>query len=199
LAELAETASGAPTRRGRWLYVLPVAIFSILVGVFLFRLFAGDPQRLPSALLGRPIPTFALPPLDGLRDASGRPLPGLATEDLRAGMVTVLNVWASWCAPCRLEHPLLMDLATDTRLRLVGIGYKDRPENARRFLGNFGNPFAAVGFDDSGRTGIEFGVYGVPETFVIDGRGIVRHRHVGPLTPEDMPGLRAKVREAAAR
>jgi cytochrome c biogenesis protein CcmG/thiol:disulfide interchange protein DsbE len=108
----------------------------------------------------------------------------------------VVNVFASWCAPCRDEHPLLMDLAKDRGIRLVGINQKDNPENARRFLGRFGNPFAAVGADPDGRASIELGVYGVPETFIVGPDGTVRHKHIGPLTPETLPAFRAALRQA---
>lgn len=193
-ARAAEDGAAGPVR---WLYVLPVAVFAGLVALFLVRLYAGDPAKLPSALLGRPVPAFALPPLEGLRDGEGRPVPGFAAADLKAGPVTIVNVWASWCAPCRLEHPLLMDLAKNPAIRVVGINYKDKPDTARRFLGNLGNPFAAVGADESGRTGIEWGVYGVPETFVVGPDGVIRHKHVGPLTPEEMPAFLERVRAAA--
>jgi cytochrome c biogenesis protein CcmG/thiol:disulfide interchange protein DsbE len=124
------------------------------------RLHAGDPSRLPSALIGRPAPGFALASLEGLQ-ADGRPVSGLSQADLK-GRVTIVNVWASWCAPCRQEHPLLMDLARTGAARVVGINYKDNPENARRFLGALGNPFAAVGVDPNGRAAIDWGVYGCP-------------------------------------
>ena len=120
-------------------------------------------------------------------------MPGLSGDDLKGG-VTVVNVWASWCAPCRQEHPLLMDLAKNPAVRVVGINYKDNPENARRFLGALGNPFAAVGGDPSGRAAIDWGVYGVPETFVVGPDGAIRHKHIGPLTPEAMPAFMDKVR-----
>ena len=119
--------------------------------------------------------------------------------DLKAlrGDVVVVNVWASWCAPCRQEHPLLMELAKDPGIRLVGINYKDNPENARRFLGALGNPFAAVGADPNGRAAIDWGVYGVPETFVIGPDGTIRHKQIGPLTPEAMDGFRAMLRQGS--
>jgi len=187
--------SAAEERPGlRLLYLLPVLVFTGLAALFLIRLYAGDPQRVPSALIGRPAPAFALPSLPGLtRD--GASVPGLSSDDLRGG-VTVVNVWASWCAPCRQEHPLLMELAKDPAARVVGIAYKDNPENARRFLGALGNPFAAVGVDASGRAAIDWGVYGVPETFIVGPDGVIRHKHIGPLTPEAMPGFLDKVRAA---
>ncbi len=187
-------------RRGllRVLVLLPVLVFAALAGLFLYRLRDGhDPQTLPSALIGQAVPSFRLPPLEGLRSPGGTAVPGLAAGDLRGDRVTILNVWASWCAPCRVEHPHLMALASDPSVRLVGIDYKDKPETARRFLGTFGNPFAAVGFDELGRAGIELGVYGVPETFVIDRAGTIRHRHVGPLTPETLPAFMDRVKAAA--
>lgn len=183
----------------RVLFLLPALVFAALVALFGWRLYGPDPSRLPSALLGRPVPVFTLPALDGLVGPDGAPVPGLADADLRGGRVTVLNVWASWCAPCRTEHPLLLALGRDPAVRLVGLAYKDKAENARRFLGALGNPFAAVGQDEGGRAAIEFGVYGVPETFVIGPDGTVRHRHVGPLTPDSMPGFTAALRAAAGR
>ena len=195
---LIETASPRPARgegaRARLLFVLPGLVFAALAALFLIRLQAGDPSKVPSALIGRPAPAFALAPLPGLtRDGSA--VPGLSGDDLKGG-VTIVNVWASWCAPCRQEHPLLMDLAKNPAVRVVGINYKDNPENARRFLGALGNPFAAVGGDPSGRAAIDWGVYGVPETFVVGPDGAIRHKHIGPLTPEAMPAFMDKVRAA---
>ena len=181
-----------PARRSRLLFLLPAIVFAGLAALFLVRLFAGDPSRVPSALIGRPVPSFSLPPLDGLH-VGDRAVAGLSSEDLK-GKINVVNVWASWCAPCRQEHPLLMELAKDPAIRVVGINYKDNPENARRFLGALGNPFAAVGVDTNGRTSIDWGVYGVPETFVIGPDGTIRHKHIGPLTPEALPAFRAALR-----
>jgi len=182
-------------RRIRFVHVLPLLIFGALAVLFLVRLFTGDPTRIPSALVGKPAPAFALAPLPGLlRD--GKPSPGFDSDSLK-GNVTVVNIWASWCAPCRQEHPLLMQLSKAPGLRLVGINYKDGTENARRFLGTFGDPFAAVGVDPNGRTAIDWGVYGVPETFIVGPDGIIRHKHIGPLTPEAMPAFMAKLRDAA--
>jgi cytochrome c biogenesis protein CcmG, thiol:disulfide interchange protein DsbE len=173
-----------PAQRLRLLFLLPGLVFAGLALLFLMRLFAGDPSQVPSALIGRPVPTFALAPLDGLV-REGRPVPGLSSQDLKGG-VTVVNVWASWCVPCRQEHPLLMELAKEPSIRVVGINYKDNPENARRFLGALGNPFQAVGVDASGRTAIDWGVYGVPETFVVSPDGTIRYKQIGPLTPEGL-------------
>jgi cytochrome c biogenesis protein CcmG, thiol:disulfide interchange protein DsbE len=161
---------------------LPLLLFCALAGLFLVRLYAGDPSALPSALIGKPVPTFALPALEGLR-RDGADVPGFASTDLKGG-VTVVNVWASWCVPCREEHPLLARVAAMPGVRLVGINYKDEPENARRFLGSLGNPFAAVGADTKGRAAIDWGVYGTPETFVVNGRGEVVLKHVGPITSD---------------
>jgi cytochrome c biogenesis protein CcmG/thiol:disulfide interchange protein DsbE len=142
--------------------------------LFFFRLGAGDPSRIPSALINKPVPDFALPAiLEG--NASG-----LSDEDLQHG-VHVVNVWASWCGPCRLEHPILMQLAEDPRFDVVGINMKDVPENATRFLGALGNPFARVGADRTGATVIDWGVYGAPETFIVKD-GIIVHKFVGPLS-----------------
>ena len=134
-------------------------------------------------LIGRPVPQTDLPPVRGL-ERDGKPVPGIASADF-TGNVTLLNVWASWCVPCHDEAPLLMQLAVDTRIRIAGINYKDQPENARRFLGRYGNPFAAAGADPNGRASIDWGVYGVPETFVIGRDGRIAFKLVGPITPQN--------------
>lgn len=155
---------------------LPLAIFLALAGIFLAQLLSGrDISTVPSALLGEQAPETSLPPLPGLD------LPGLNSADFK-GKVTLVNVWASWCAPCREEHPVLMALAEDRRLEIAGLNYKDRAENARRFLGDLGNPFTAIGIDEAGRTAIDWGVYGVPETFLVGRDGKILFKHVGPLT-----------------
>jgi cytochrome c biogenesis protein CcmG, thiol:disulfide interchange protein DsbE len=183
--------------RNRWLYRLPVLVFLALAALFLLRLVGGgDPSRVPSVLIGKPVPAFALQPIEGLV-AQGQPVPGLDSAALK-GRVTVINVWGSWCAPCRDEHPLLMELARDPSIRLVGINQKDNPENARRFLGQYGNPFAAVGVDGNGRTSIDLGVYGVPETFIVGPDGTIRHKQIGPLTPDTLPAFRDALRRAAS-
>jgi cytochrome c biogenesis protein CcmG/thiol:disulfide interchange protein DsbE len=190
------TLEGARSRI-RPLHLLPALAFLALAVLFLFRLYSGDPSKVPSALIGRPVPSFALEPLPGVtRD--GQPLPGLATGDLKAGRVTVVNVWASWCAPCRQEHPALTELAKDRSIRVVGINYKDAPENARRFLGAFGNPFSAVGVDANGRAAIDWGVYGVPETFIVGADGTIRYKHIGPITPDQVGRFRQELRKANA-
>lgn len=178
----APDAGGRASRRV--LVLLPLALFLALAALFLFRLGSGDPSRIPSALIGQKAPATALPPLAGL-EQDGKPVPGLAPDDFK-GRVTLLNVWASWCVPCHDEAPLLMALAKDSRIRLVGINYKDQPDNARRFLGRYGNPFAAVGADGNGRAAIEWGVYGVPETFVVGRDGRIAYKLVGPVTPNNL-------------
>ncbi len=174
----------AAPRRLRLTLLVPLALFLALAAVFLIRLGSGDPSRIPSALIGHPAPPTNLPPIAGLvRD--GRPVPGLAAADF-AGTVTVVNVWASWCIPCHDEAPLLVRLAADKRIRVVGINYKDQPDNARRFLGRYGNPFAASGADLNGRAAIEWGVYGVPENFIIGRDGKIAYKLVGPITPDNL-------------
>jgi cytochrome c biogenesis protein CcmG/thiol:disulfide interchange protein DsbE len=157
-----------------------VIVFGALALAMFVGLRSGDPSILPSALVGKPVPEFTLNPLPRL-NRDGKPVPGIATADLTGGEVTLVNIWASWCGPCRQEHPLLMQL-DQSGIKVVGINYKDQEENARRFLGTLGNPYRAVGVDDDGRSAIDWGVYGVPETFVVDGDGVIRHKHVGPLT-----------------
>ena len=161
-------------RKISWWALVPVLLFLLLAGLFLRGLW-GDPQRLPSALVGRSVPEFTLPALEG----SG--VPGLASGDLKTGEVTLVNVWASWCVPSREEAGVLHDLSKRGLVRIVGINYKDKPANAARFLSEAGQPFSAIGADESGRVGVDFGVYGVPESYVVDGAGVVRYRFVGPL------------------
>jgi cytochrome c biogenesis protein CcmG, thiol:disulfide interchange protein DsbE len=184
----------APKRRS-WLVALPLVFFVALAGIFLARLYSGDPSKIPSALIGRPAPQTPLPQLAGLaRD--GAQVPGLDPEAFK-GKVSVVNVWASWCVPCHDEAPLLTELAKDKRLQIVGINYKDAPENARRFLGRYGNPFRIVGVDGNGRASIEWGVYGVPETFVIGRDGTIAYKMVGPVTPENFDSvLKAEIDKA---
>ncbi len=191
---MSATEEGPTARRPRpILLLLPLALFAALAAVFLIRLESGgNPEDIPSALVGKPAPSFDLPPLDG----SG--LPGLKTADL-AGKVTVVNVFASWCGPCRQEHPQLTELAKDSRIRLVGINYKDVAANADRFLDDMGNPYAAIGADRNGRTAIDWGVYGVPETFIVDAQGIIRHKHIGPIDPASLAGDVIPAIEAAMK
>jgi cytochrome c biogenesis protein CcmG, thiol:disulfide interchange protein DsbE len=170
--------------RRRLLVLTPLLVFSALAALFLVRLGSDDPSRVPSALIGRQVPDTRLPPVAGL-ERDGTPLPGIAASDFK-GAVSVVNVWASWCLPCRDEAPLLMQLADDRRIRIIGINYKDQPENARRFLGRFGNPFTAAGADENGRASIEWGVYGVPETFIVDGDGKIAFKLIGGINPDNI-------------
>jgi cytochrome c biogenesis protein CcmG, thiol:disulfide interchange protein DsbE len=158
-------------RRRFGIVAVPLLVFLGMAGLFGLALTSGDPSKLPSALIGRPAPTISLPPLAGANDATGQSVPGFQTADLATGEVTVVNFWSSWCAPCVAEHPLLTELKAKAKVRLFGVNYKDPEPGGRRFLGRYGNPFAAVGVDTSGRGAIEWGVYGMPETFVIDGQG----------------------------
>jgi cytochrome c biogenesis protein CcmG, thiol:disulfide interchange protein DsbE len=165
------------------LVLLPLIVFLGLAVLFFFGLGEGDPSRLPSALIGRPVPQTELPPLAGVtRD--GKPVPGLNSETFK-GEVTLLNVWASWCVPCHDEVPFLAALSKDKRVQLVSINYKDTEENARRFLNRYGNPFAATGRDESGRASIEWGVYGVPETYLVGRDGRIAYKLVGPITADN--------------
>jgi cytochrome c biogenesis protein CcmG, thiol:disulfide interchange protein DsbE len=182
-------------RRRVWLVFLPLIIFAALVALFLFRLGAGDPSRLPSALIGKPAPALSLPPLDGL-SANGGAVPGLDPA-LFKDRVTVVNVWASWCVPCRDEHPFLVKLANDKRVTLAGISYKDARDNALSFLARYGNPFAAVGADTGGRAAIEWGVYGVPETFIVGRDGRIAYKHIGPIDARGFEIFRAELEKAA--
>jgi cytochrome c biogenesis protein CcmG, thiol:disulfide interchange protein DsbE len=193
--------NGAEKNAGAWqrrlIVLVPLLAFLALAGLFVLRLGAGDPSRIPSALIGHPAPQTDLPPLPGL-EREGKAVPGLASADFKSN-VTVLNVWASWCVPCREEAPLLMTLAADQRVRVVGINYKDQPDNARRFLGRYGNPFIANGTDGNGRAAIEWGVYGVPETFVVGRDGRIAYKLIGPITPDNLErGLKPAIEKALA-
>jgi cytochrome c biogenesis protein CcmG/thiol:disulfide interchange protein DsbE len=178
--------------------ILPVALFAAIAALFLIGLYGRPPSTIPSALIGKPAPAFALPAIAELQASDGKPVPGLALADLKGRGVTVVNVFASWCVPCRDEHPQLLALSR-SGVRLVGINYKDDPENARRFLGSLGNPYSAVGSDASGRTAVEWGVYGVPESFVVDSEGIIRFKQIGPISPEQLASVVLPQIEAAAR
>jgi len=167
----------------RFTVMLPILIFAFIAAMFLYSLHSGDPSTLPSALIGKSVPEFELQPVEGLVD-EGKPVPGIRSVELRNNEVTIVNIWASWCAPCVAEHPYLGELKKRSGARLVGINHKDAPANARKFLGRLGNPFDAVGSDRTGRVSIDWGVYGVPETFVVDGRGRIVYKHVGPMAPE---------------
>jgi len=170
--------------RRRLIVLVPLVAFLALAALFMLRLGSGDPSRIPSALIGQPAPATTLPPLAGL-ERDGKPVPGLDGGAFKDA-VTLLNVWASWCVPCRDEAPLLMDIATDRRIRVVGINYKDQADNARRFLSRYGNPFVANGVDSNGRASIEWGVYGVPETFVVGRDGRIAYKLIGPITPGNL-------------
>jgi cytochrome c biogenesis protein CcmG/thiol:disulfide interchange protein DsbE len=162
-------------RRG-WIFLIPAALFALLAVVF----YAGlgiDPSVLPSPLIDQPAPRFALPPLHGEAQ-------GFSSADL-TGHVSLVNTFASWCAPCRAEHPVLNALAQTRRVPIYGIDYKDKEDLARAWIAELGNPYTRIGADD-GRVGIDWGVYGVPETFIVDKGGRIRYKHVGPLTPADV-------------
>jgi cytochrome c biogenesis protein CcmG, thiol:disulfide interchange protein DsbE len=173
----------------RWVYLLPILGFAVLA-VFLFKsLWAPAPSIIPSALINKPAPRLALPGLDAQS-------PGFTPVDLSSGHVSVINVFASWCAPCRTETAQLLALSRLPGVALYGMTQKDKPQATRTFLGEVGNPFARIVRDEDGRASIEWGVYGVPETFVVDGKGIIRLKYVGPLTDavldEDLvPAIRA--------
>ncbi|WP_415143892.1 DsbE family thiol:disulfide interchange protein [Limimaricola cinnabarinus] len=168
------SAEQAPRRRsrGRALVLLPAALFAALAAAFYWGLMNSD-DRLPSALIGRAVPEFDLPPIEGRDD-------GLSSSDLR-GEVSIVNVWASWCVPCRVEMPLLVELAAQGTVPIHGINYKDAPDAALAFLDETGDPYTRIGADRSGRTSIDWGVYGLPETFVIDAQGRIAYKHVGPF------------------
>jgi len=170
--------SGDGSARGRRLrYLVPAAVFFALAVMLGWGL-VHNPREIPSALIGKPVPQFSLPPVQG------RTL-GLSTGDL-AGEVSLVNVFASWCVACRDEHPLFMQMKSEGIVPIHGLNYKDQPTNAARWLNTLGDPYTRTGADRDGRVAIEWGVYGVPETFVITKDGRIAHKHIGPLRPEDL-------------
>jgi cytochrome c biogenesis protein CcmG/thiol:disulfide interchange protein DsbE len=192
-----QTGNRSALRSRRLFVLLPLALFLGLAALFYVRLFAGDVSRIPSALIGREAPPTDLPAVTGL-ERDGKQVPGIAAADFKDN-VTVLNVWASWCVPCHDEAPLLVRLAADKRIRVVGMNYKDEADNARRFLGRYGNPFTASGADTNGRAAIEWGVYGVPETFVIGRDGKIAYKLVGPITTDNLDTvLKPEIEKALA-
>ena len=170
--------------------LIPAVGAAMVLAVFMLGLQRDDIQRLPSALIGDAAPQFEMAPL-----RVGEP--GLSTADLSAPGIKLVNVWASWCGPCRAEHPQIEALAAEG-ITIHGLNYKDAPENALAFLAELGDPYTLIGRDPEGRTGIDFGVYGVPETFVVNSEGVIVHKHVGPVMRRDMEKLRSAI-EAASR
>ncbi|MDA8870362.1 DsbE family thiol:disulfide interchange protein [Rhizobiaceae bacterium] len=178
-----------PTTRAFW-FALPVVVFAALAIIFAMQLTSGrETGDLPSVLIGKAAPEFMLPPLEGMN------VPGLTRADLVGGKPTLVNIFASWCAPCRAEHPVLLDIARGGEVAVVGIAYKDKPENTRAFLTELGNPFAHIGVDERGRAAIDWGFYGVPETFLVDAQGVIRHKVTGALDAKKYDALVAKLKE----
>ena len=194
-------APAPAARPRRWLVFVPVLIFAAIAALFLDKLDElkrSGPKPLPSPLVGKDAPAFVLAPLEG----SG--LAGFGDGDLRSGKVTLVNVFASWCGPCRDEHPMLLELAKNPELaragvRLAGLAYKDEPGNSIKFLKEMGNPYALIGVDRSGRVGIDWGVYGVPETFVVKGDGTIAYKFIGPLSPDALRAVLMPQIEKALR
>ena len=167
--------------RRQLLYLIPAVIFGVIAGNFLWGLISDrDPREIPSVMIDQPVPEFELGPIEGMDG------PGLKTADLTDGQVTLVNFFASWCVPCRIEHAFLIQLVKRDGVRLVGINYKNEAEEARTWLAQLGNPYAQIGADTTGRVGIEWGVYGLPETFMIDKKGRIRYRRVGPIDADTL-------------
>ncbi len=186
---MSNQASENPPKQGRSWVLVPVLIFAGLAAIFMTGLRSGDPSKLPSALINQPAPSFDLPALHGLTFDEAA-VPGFASGSLSEGRITLVNVWASWCGPCREEHPQLMELAKRDDIDLAGLNYKDQRENALRFLNALGNPYTKVGVDTTGRAAVDWGVYGVPETFVVNGAGTIVYKFTGPISEQ---ALREKV------
>ncbi|MGY8815675.1 MAG: DsbE family thiol:disulfide interchange protein [Gammaproteobacteria bacterium] len=158
-------------------YLIPLIVFSCLVILFVFGL-QNDPSIVPSPFIDKPLPQISLPTLSD-------PSISIDTNDLK-GEVTLINIWATWCIPCRQEHALLVDLAKNNDVKVVGLNYKDNRDDAMKWLVSLGDPYNIVLFDEDGKAGIDLGLYGVPETFIIDKNAIVKHKHIGPLTEENI-------------
>lgn len=192
------TAESSGKKSRNVLILMPLIVFIALAALFFYRLGTGDPSHIPSALIGRPVPATDLPALPGL-ERDGKAVPGLSSATFQ-GAVTLVNVWASWCVPCHDEVPFLEQLSQDKRIQLVGINYKDAPDNARRFLNRYGNPFVATGQDEAGRASIDWGVYGVPETFLVGRDGKIAYKLVGPITADNLARtLKPEIEKAVAR
>lgn len=155
-------------------FILPLAVFAVLIGLFVIGL-GLNPREVPSPLIDKPVPDFSLPRVNALEQPMGR-------KEITSQPVSLFNIWASWCVACRQEHPFLMELH-DRGIPIYGLNYKDEHADAVAWLQRHGNPYRMSGFDQDGRVGIDWGVYGVPETFVVDASGIIRYKHIGPLTP----------------
>lgn len=183
-----EQLPGSTGRRRFWT-ILPLAIFAGVAGVFIIALLFGDPKNIPSVMVGKPVPVFSLPAIANVTGPDGQPAPGFDQNALKRGKITILNVWATWCASCRDEHPMLMTLNKRAGVQVFGIDYKDNAGEARRYLQRHGNPYNALGEDKTGRVAIDFGVYGVPETFIIDGNGVILLRHPGPVTEDVLTAM----------
>jgi cytochrome c biogenesis protein CcmG/thiol:disulfide interchange protein DsbE len=158
-------------------YLAPLILFLLLAGL-LYRGLSLDPKVVPSPLIGKPMPVFTLPLLSD-PDAT------ISDTDLK-GKVSAMNIWATWCVSCRAEHEVLLELAQTGKVNIYGLNYKDKRADAQRWLRQLGDPYIANAFDADGRTGIDWGVYGAPETFIMDKHGIIRHKHIGPLTRNDI-------------
>ena len=172
---LTSTAGPAPGNGGRLAGYLPLAVF-IVMAVILGIGLTKDPRLVPSPLIGKPVPEFSLPPVQGHTL-------GLATADLK-GEVALVNVFASWCVACREEHPVLLELAKKGIVPIHGLDYKDKPADGQAWLDELGDPYTRTGADIAGRVGIDWGVYGVPETFVVDRNGVIAYKQIGPVTPK---------------
>ena len=172
-------------KTGSLLFLAPLIIVGMLSVVFLFRLFSGDTTKLPSALIAKPVPEFALGGVSNLVQ-NAAPVSGFSSSDLKQGRVSIVNMFASWCLECRLEHDILLKLGKDDRIALFGLAHKDDPEKTRQFLNTYGNPYKAVGVDRKGTVSIDWGLYGVPETFIISGKGKILYKKVGPMTEETL-------------
>ena len=178
----------------RLVYIIPLVVFATVAAAFGVGL-TLKPNVVPSALIDKPVPEFTLA---GLPGAGVELAEGFSSADL-TGRVSIVNVFASWCFPCRVEHPLLMRLARNPKVRIFGLNYKDQPEDARAWLKELGNPYHRIGVDRDGRIAIDWGVYGVPETFIIDAGGRIRYKHVGPITPADLDEIIVPIIESLSK
>ncbi|VAV86435.1 Cytochrome c-type biogenesis protein CcmG/DsbE, thiol:disulfide oxidoreductase [hydrothermal vent metagenome] len=191
-----QTEAEEEPRRSIWFALLPVTLFGALVLVFFIGLTQGDTfKKLPSVLIGKPAPTLDMEPVENLV-INGKQVPSFKGEELRDGKVTVVNFWASWCVPCRQEHPQMITLGKMPGIKLFGINYKNDPADAAQFLRQLGSPYAAIGSDFRGRAGIEWGVVGLPETYIVDGKGVIRYKFIGPISKRALEeGFMPKLRE----